>query len=260
MKIFNKLFLKGFYNFMLIGLPSATYNPFQKNSIFHTPATIDKTSTYINYKIPKSKFNEINKFIKKYDKDLSLIPTSISNDNKDYFISINIYNCSSPIFNSITKDKITRCEINTYIVNGKGEEGTLIIDYSSNFLSLDPINIFKKESETKFKKEKNVYNLKASNKNFKLRANFIKNEKIDESKFLNEKIIEHTDNIFYLNGIYDKLYYDSSLIKNKIKIPKRVMNIDFEFLGIKFEELDSIFYFEDQLNFVGAIWANLYDN
>ena len=259
MKVFNKLFLKGFYNFMLIGLPTATYNPFQKESIFHTPAKIDKTSTYINYKIPKSRFNKINKFIKKYDKDISLIPTSISSDERDYFISINIYNCSSPIFNSVTEDKITRCEINTYIVNGKGEEGTLIIDYSSNFLSLDPINIFKKKSETIFEEENKRYKIKASNKNFKLEGEFIKNIERDKSKLLNEKIIEHTDNIFYLNGIYDKLYYDSSLIKNSIKIPGNVKNINFEFLGIKFEEIDSIFYFEEPLNFVGAIWANLYE-
>jgi hypothetical protein len=186
-----KILLKGFYNFMLVGLPSVTYNPLNKESIFHSPVKIDSTSTYINYKIPKEKFNVINKYIKKYNNDLSLIPTRIASDQADYYISVNIYNCSSPIFNSVTKDKVTRCEINTYVVNEKGEEGTLIMDY--------------------------------------------------------------------LNGIYDKLYYDSSLVKSSIRLPSYVQGINFKFLDIEFIHVDSIFYFEDPLNFVGAIWSNLND-
>jgi hypothetical protein len=76
---------------------------------------------------------------------------------------------------------------------------------------------------------------------------------------LNPAIISHTDNCFYLNGIYDKLYYDSSLVKSSIRIPKIYQDIKFNFLGIDFEEIDSIFYFRDNLKFVGAIWQNLYD-
>ena len=36
---------------------------------------------------------------------------------------------------------------------------------------------------------------------------------------LSNDIILFTDKIFYMNGIYDKLYYDSSLINNKIIVP-----------------------------------------
>lgn len=254
-----KILLKGFYNFMLVGLPSVTYNPLNKESVFHSPVKIDSTSTYINYKIPKEKFNVINKYIKKYNNDLSLIPTRIASDQADYYISVNIYNCSSPIFNSVTKDKVTRCEINTYVVNEKGEEGTLIMDYSSNFLSLDPVNIFKKENICNFKREKNKYILKAEGENFKLNGKFLRSENRDFGFRLNKKMIAHTDNIFYLNGIYDKLYYDSSLVKSSIRLPSYVQGINFKFLDIEFIHVDSIFYFEDPLNFVGAIWSNLND-
>ena len=255
-----KIALKGFYNFMLCGLPSVTYNPLYKESIFHAPVKIDSTSTYINYKIPKNKFNIVNKYIKKYNRDLSLIPTRIASDQAEYYISINIYNCTSPIFNSVTTDPVTRCEVNTYVVNGKGEEGTLIMDYSSNFLSLDPVNIFKDKGICNFKKYRNKYSFNAENDNFKLSGKFLRNEDKDFGILLNKKIIAHTDNIFYLNGIYDKLYYDSSLVKSSIRLPNYVDSIKFKFLDIEFNHVDSIFYFADPLNFVGAIWSNLYDN
>ncbi len=254
-----KLALKAFYNTMLLGLPTTTYNPLNGKSIFHAPVKIDTTSTYINYKIPKKKFNIINKHIKSYNRDLSLIPTRIASDQADYYISINIYNCSSPIFNSVTTDPVTRCEINTYVVNGKGEEGTLIMDYTSNFLSLDPVNIFKKKGICDFKKDKNKYMLYAKNENFELNGEFLRNEDKDFGILLNKKIIAHTDNIFYLNGICDKLYYDSSLIKSSIRLPNSITGISFSFLDIDFHNVDSIFYFAEPLNFVGAIWSNLYE-
>lgn len=253
-----KFFLKGFYNFMLVGLPSVTYNPFNKGTTFHAPVKIDSTSTYINYKIPKDKFNIINKYIKSYNSDFSLIPTRISSDQAEYYISVNIYNCTSPIFNSVTTNYVTRCEINTYVSNANGEEGTLIMDYTSNFLSMDPVNIFKKEGICEFNKKNNKYSLHACNKNFELTGKFIRNEIRDFGILLNKKMIAHTDKIFYLNGVYDKLYYDSSLVKSSIKLPYKIDNIRFKFLDIDFNYVDSIFYFEEPLNFVGAIWENLY--
>ena len=66
------------------------------------------------------------------------------------------------------------------------------------------------------------------------------------------------DKIFYNNGIYDKLYYDSSLIHNKLLIPY-FYNAHFNFMDIEFKEPDSIFFFKDKLNFVGGMWHNLND-
>lgn len=255
----SNILLKPFYSFMLMGLPTVTYTPINQKSIFHVPVTIEDTSTYINYKIPKEYFSKIDKYIKKYTNDLSLIPTRLSDDEIDYFISINIYNCTSPIFNSITNEPVTRCEINTYVVNSKGEEGTLIMDYTSNFLSLDPVNIFKAREKCEFKRKKENYILNAKNKNFKLNSIFSRKDKGDMAKSLNKKLIAHTDNIFYVNGIYDKIYYDSSLIKSSVRFPSEIKEINFKFLDIKFNNPHSIFYFEDKLQFVGAIWANLYD-
>ena len=55
------------------------------------------------------------------------------------------------------------------------------------------------------------------------------------------------------------LYYDSSLVKSSIRLPNNIERISFTFLDIKFNHVESIFYFAEPLNFVGAIWSNLYE-
>ena len=128
-----KIALKSIYNFILVGLPITTYSPLNDKSIFHAPAKILESSTYINYRLEDENLNIIEKYIKDYNEDFSLIKTRIASEKKGYYLSINIYNCTSPIFQQYSTDPVSRCEINTYIKNSKGEEGTLIIDYTSNF-------------------------------------------------------------------------------------------------------------------------------
>ena len=174
---------------------------------------------------------------------------------KEYYLSINIYNCTSPIFNFLSKDPITRCEINTYVINEKGEIGTLIMDYTSNILSMDPDNIFKMPNPTKFENDNNILKCHSYSETINLELQYDCNNIISNEK-INNKMVQYSDKIFYNNGIYDKLYYDSSLIHNKLLIPY-YYNIKFNFNGIEFNEPDSIFFFKDKLNFVGGMWDNL---
>ncbi len=146
----NNKFLKLFYNALLAGMPSLSYNPINKN-ILHAPFNVNEGSTYINYKLNKHQINVIQNYLSKRG-NLKIVPTKLfKNDiNNDFYLSINIYNCTSPMFDFLSKDPVTRCEINTYVINEKNEFGTCIIDYTSNILSLDPDNIFKKSNPTKF--------------------------------------------------------------------------------------------------------------
>ena len=78
---------------------------------------------------------------------------SMEKSKSGYYLSLNIYNCTSPVF---LNDKVTtRFEINTY-VNDECRKGTLIIDYLSNELSMDPVNIFKRLSSLSYSNDKIV--------------------------------------------------------------------------------------------------------
>lgn len=260
----NNNLLKFFYSALLTGLPSISYNPINQNTL-HAPFIVNEGSTYINYKLDNKQFNKINNYLLKKTNNLRSRPINIfenkllENEDDAYYLSINIYNCTSPIFSFLSKDPVTRCEINTYVVNKKNEVGTLIMDYTSNLLSVDPDNIFKKSCPTKFSKDlsNNVLSCFAYSDNiiFELQYNY--NNIISEEK-INKKMVKYTDKIFYNNGIYDKLYYDSSLIHNKLLVP-RYFYIYFNFMGIEFSNPESIFFFNDQLNFVGGMWKNLHN-
>ena len=260
----NTVFLKFFYSALLTGLPSISYNPFNQNTL-HAPFIVNEGSTYINYKLNKEQFNQINNYLETKTNNLKLQKISILKENEikesignsdDYYLSINIYNCTSPIFSFLSNDPATRCEINTYIKTKNEEDiGTLIMDYTSNLLSVDPDNIFKKSCKTKFLKSKNTLSCAAYSDNifFELEYDFNNILKTQEIK---PKLVKYSDKIFYNNGLYDKLYYDSSLIHNHLQIPY-YFNIQFKFMGIEFDTPHSIFFFKDKINFVGGMWENL---
>ena len=69
------------------------------------------------------------------NKDSKLIPEKVSIDDtsKEYFLSINIYNCSVPIIPG--DDDVTRCEINTYVRDPNEGIGASI-EYSERNLPL----------------------------------------------------------------------------------------------------------------------------
>ena len=262
----NNNILKLFYSALLTGLPSICYNPINKNTL-HAPFTVNAGSTYINYKLNNDQFNKINNYLSQNTNNLKLKTISIfknnnkrlnTKDSSDYYLSINIYNCTSPIFSFLSKEPVTRCEINTYVINKKKELGTLIIDYTSNILSVDPDNIFKNSCPTKFSKDtnNNILSCFAYSDNIIFEMDYDYNNIIYNKK-INEEMVKFTDKIFYNNGIYDKLYYDTSLIHNNLLVP-RYFNINFNFMDIEFDNPDSIFFFKDQLNFLGGMWDNLH--
>ncbi len=253
----NKNFLKFFYNALLTGMPNLMNNPINKN-ILHTSFTIDETSTYINYKLDTNQINKINDFLNQ-NNNLNLLPSSLLNENsKDFYLSINIYNCTSPIFEFISKEPATRCELNIYVEDKDNKKGTLIMDYESNILSLDPTNLFKKGGNINFNEEKEIISGFVDSNNFKLDFNYNKNLNTNLFNKISSNLLKFTDRIYYPNGYYDKLYYDSSLIHNKIIEVTDNYDVKFNFFDIDFKDIDSIFYFEDKINFVGGLWENIY--
>lgn len=256
MKIKNLDFLRFIYNGLLMGMPSFTYNPINKNNLL-APMCVNKFSTYINFKLNDNQVNYMNDYIDLYTDSLELIPLKMSlYDRHSYYISVNIYNCTSPVFPD--KRNITRCEINTYVKNKDGTKGTIILDYLSNGLSLDPLNVFKKQNNIEFKNtnKKFIIDCLSIDDEIDLRVNF----SIDKyNRYnVNDKLIDYTDNIYYKNGIMDKIYYDSTLTKAVIKQPIHYQNNIFKYRDMYFDKVSSIFYFDNDLNFVGSIWDNIY--
>lgn len=253
----NSGLLKFIYRGILTGMPMLTYNPVNKNSL-HIPMTVNPYSTYLNFKLDDKQTDYLNNYIKDYSDDLEIVPIQITPyEEKSNYLSVNIYNCSSPVFLNDNKN-ITRCEINTYVKDKDNNIGTLIIDYLSNELSMDPVNIFKKKDDISFDRHfiYNIINCVSKDENIELLINYTL---FRESNFdISSSLIEYTDNIYYKNGIYDKIYYDTSLVKPNLRTPRYTYNFSFNYKDLSFDRFDSIFYFANHINFVGSMWSNLY--
>ena len=250
--------LKYVYKSFLAGFPLLTYNPLNTNN-FISEYTIKPYSTYINYELDFNQQLYLSNYLSVVSNNLDLQPIRMYKDdeNASYYISVNIYNCTSPLFSLFTNEPVTRCEINTYVINEKGEKGTLILDYCSNIISMDPNNIFKRElKKTKFIKKYSTLISSAVDRFFNLTGSIITSD-LDVAKLLNRDLHKYTDNIFYINGVIDKLYYDSSLTHGIIMIPEDY-NMSFKFMDINFDKPHSVFYFNDTIKFTGSMWDNLY--
>tara|TARA_Y100000389_G_C17465550_1_gene525181 strand:+ start:2186 stop:2929 length:744 start_codon:yes stop_codon:yes gene_type:complete len=242
--------LKFVYKSFLSGMPFITYNPIT-NVPFHAPFDVKPESLYINYKLNNLQYETISKYINKKNSDFTLLPIRIAPyDTPSYYLSLNIYNCTSPLF--MNDNGMTRFEINTYVTN-KQQKGTLIIDYISSALSMDPVNIFKNSIPLKY----NNGEIMAIDDNILLNASLKLSDK-DSQFYIDKDLAKFSDIIFYTNGIYDKLFYDTSLTEASVKIPT-VKNLQFNYINLTFSRPDSIFYFKNEINFVGAVWQNLFN-
>lgn len=190
---------------------------------------------------------------------MTLIPIQIRPNMKhDYILSVNIYNCSSPVFLNEEKE-ITRCEINTYVDNN-GTNGTLILDYASNELSMDPVNIIKRKEHTVFKE--------SDSEMFQMLYCYSKKDqielKMDYTKYyaydteISDELVFHTDRVYYKNGIYDKIYYDSSLTKSHVKTPYLHKDFKFKYKNMNFSNIHSLFFFTNEIRFIGGMWDNVF--
>ena len=263
--LINTNILKTFYTSMLFGMPSLMNNPINQNTLYSS-FTVQPLSTYINFKLDKQQIDYIKDYLKKNTNNLILNTAKLNtHDIEDYFISVNIYNCTSPLFYMVSNEPISRCEINTYISDINNVNGTLIMDYVSNKLSLDPDNIFKNRGTLKFYNKiqdinNNIMIGFANSKNIflNLKYNILPNNHIIPENNIDKNLVKLTDYVFYNNGIYDKLLYDSSLLNNKIVFPN-YFDVHFRFFDLEFDKPHSIFYFTENINFVGGMWANLND-
>lgn len=241
--------LKFIYRGFMTGMPLITYNPLS-NVNFHAPFTVNPESLYINYRLTQSQYEIVNDYVKSRNPYFSMEPIRIAGyDKPEYYLSLNIYNCSSPLF--LNEQGMTRFEINTYVTDGI-RKGTLIMDYMSNALSMDPVNVFKDAVPIFY----NNGSIVGKVDNIYLNSTILFSVK-DPRFYPADDLSYYSDIIYYSNGIYDKLYYDSTLTNAILKIPK-IISLNFTYLNTTFSKPESIFYFQNQIDFVGSVWENLF--
>ena len=85
-----------------------------------------------------------------------------------------------------------------------------------------------------------------------------KTQRIEKYYLFDDNLIDFSDAIYYKNGIYDKLYYDTSLVRATIDEPYVINNTLLQYRGMVFYQPDSVFYFTHPISFVGSMWDNVF--
>ena len=75
--------------------------------------------------------------------------------------------------------------------------------------------------------------------------------------YISKKLVQFTDLAYYKNGVADKVYYDSTLGSADTKYGELLDGSVFKYKGMEFYNPDSVFYFDNSLNFIGSVWNNL---
>ena len=134
-----KFILKTLYKTVAFTMPSMMYNPLTNNRLY-LPIDIKPHSTYANFKLNEHQIHNLNSYINTFNDSLTIVPIQMYEDSSpEYYLSVNIYNSSSPIF--MTENNIIRCELNTYVMDSSGTKGTLILDYMTDGPSMDPVSL-----------------------------------------------------------------------------------------------------------------------
>ena len=249
-------FLKFVYNGILSGMPIVTYNPITQNTL-NVPLTVLPYSTYINFKLSDAQSQYLSDYIGDYTNDLELVSIPMTpQDTPSNYLSVNVYNCTSPVFMNEAQ-VVTRCEINTYVRDKRnGALGTLIIDYLSNGLSMDPLNIFKWPEHTLFANAGSRNEVECVSKKEEIYLSLNITKLLDYKRIISDELIKYTDNVYYKNGIMDKIYYDSSLVHATTKSPCVDLDVKFRYKDLCFTRASSIFYFTNNIRFIGGMWEN----
>lgn len=227
------------------------------------PFLVLPKSTYVNIRLTDSQVSFLTDYIRQYT--TRLVPTALSltaesAESPAHYLSVNIYNCTSPLF---FHRPITRCEINTYVRHTEtGEIGTMILDYSSNGISMDPVDAVRWPTPgTRFWENAGSSSLtncieavakdEAGNMDF-----FFKYDpsfKVEGKGRLTKDLVRFTDTIYYKNGGCDKLFYDSSLVQAEIiRVENWQEGFRFQYKGMDFgvNQVEEVFYFRNPISFI----------
>ena len=123
---------------------------------------------------------------------------------------------------------------------------------------MDPLNIIKWKEDLVYNKY-DVFNyIECNSKRDRIELNINFTAEYAKKIEINEDLVKYTDRVYYKNGIYDKIYFDSSLTSADLREPYLFTDFKFIYRDLNFTDLHSIFYFKNEIRFIGGMWDNLF--
>jgi hypothetical protein len=191
-----------------------------KPHIAFTIAT-DPPSMYFNFKIREEKLEQFEKMLNLPPGfKLTKIRTLLDDTEEYYWLTTNVYRVSG-LTNGL------RAECSVYVEDPEGRKRYMIVKAHTDKKSMDPINIVTKPSHLEYTFQENRLSifLSADEKcYFKVEGAL---PEVKSMVFAAREWIQANDEIYWLNGVYDKPYYNGQMACAKlIHIPPDQLKLE----------------------------------
>lgn len=260
---FIKFIYKLLYFLMSLGngfsILRSKYKPFIEFYLYPNP-----NSLFINFKIKDDKIKDFEKNVLNNKFKLAKCRT-LKNGDKDkkdddinYIISANIY------AGNVAQTEPTRCEYSVYIEdpNFKNNVSMIVVEALSSIPSYDTNDGFIRGCKCKHKRDKKKEYLLSEFDNKKISMKCKTSMKDNNTDHVHSEFVKANDRIYWLNGLYDKIYYDDSFVGAEVVVVNtKDIEIDYhkgDLLEYIEEEPESIFFYKKGLKYVVQPTANIF--
>lgn len=181
----------------------------------------DPPSIYFNFKIRNDMIETLeNKLDLPQGFKLTKIQTLTEDTEAYYWWTSNLYRVSG-LANGL------RAECSVYVEDPEGRKRYMIVKARTNKKSMDPIDIVTPASRLEYSlndKELNIYIGAEKDTYFKAKITI---PEVKSTVFATREWIQANDEIYWLNGIYDKPYYNGQMAcAELIKLPLDTVKIE----------------------------------
>lgn len=156
--------------------------------------------------------------------------------------------------------KITMCDIKTYVRNKHtGQCATMVLDYVSNIDFADPINIYKKSKRGSIHYANKGSHISADVNSLVDKVEFLfeMQQSSQSQKRLSPQFVSLHKKKYSRCGIYDSVLYDSSFSHSLVDSCFDCIRCNFYYNGIWFNNFDSAFFFQNDVNMFVKFWDNV---
>lgn len=247
-KLVKRLLYSLFYYSESFKILFGKSNPFIRFTIENDPPCL-----YFNFKIKKDHVKELEQSLNLPSGfKLAKMRCITENQEDDFYMTLNIYRVSG-----ITKG--LRAEWSIFVIDPKGYTRYMIIEARADKKSMDPLNIITQNSNIEyFINESNIQITIESEGDTFFRAN-CKIPDISKTTFPTREWVKANDEIYWLNGISDKPFFNSKMTSSELSLlPPEMASIEDTTKWNKFlEPLPEIYLYPSTIEYLISPWWNI---
>lgn len=213
----------------------------------------DPCSVYINFEIKKNALDDFVEYIGLPENFSLTSIRCLAEEEPVYLLTLNIYEVSGIVHGS-------RAEWSTYVDDGNGKRCYMVLEARSSSGSMNPVNIVTRSDRVEHTQTTgHLVSIVASERGRLFRSRIKLSEKHPIAELSNDWIAAN-DRIYWRNGVFDRIWYDSNLFNSPVQLIRgKNVEIDDETHWSRFvrRRPRHVLKYDHELDFMVSPWFNI---